>query len=252
MQRIYPLLLTLLATTALAQDRGWTVGGGLVSSDIINEDKGGSFFPSFQVENKQFMFIPNVSFQWDQWSFGADGIGWQQESESGLRTQIKAGYPRSSASIGGQKGWFRYGTNTSLGYSNGLTASQGVTLGPVSYTATLGLGDRRDDFSQKFSLGFPLLLKPDMGLTVIGTGFVEQENASFVNNDFELTSMRGQNAYWHQGINAFAVYQINSRATLLLSGTLQWNDNALVDEIDPLARAEFNIFTMFSYFLGKQ
>ena len=252
MKRFLPLILSVLTTTGWAADRGWTVGGGLVSSDIVNAEKDDPIFPFFEIENKQFMFLPNLSYQWDQWSIGADGIGWTHKTNADLSIDVKAGYPRSSASIGGQKGWFRYGANSSLSYSNGLTATQGITLGPGSYAATVGFGDRRDDFSQKFSLGFPLFLKPSLGLTVIGTGFVEQENASFIHNDFELDNPLSQEHYWHQGLNAFAVYQINSRATLLVSGTLQWNDKTLVSDISSVARSEMNIFTMFSYFLGKR
>lgn len=248
---LFSTLLLLANPLAQAQNRGWTIGGGLVSSDVVNPEQSDPVFPAVQLENKQVMFLPNLSFRWDQWSIGADGIGWQTETLNGLKTQITAGYPSSRFSIGGQRGWFRYGLNSGLSYSNGVTATQGITLGPVGYEATLGLGDRADDFSQKASLGFPLYINQSAGLTIIGTGYLQQDNASFTVNDLELSQPLTNEDFVHTGLNAFAVYQANPRLTLLVSGTLQWNDSNLTDDVSAVAPVQFNLFTMLSFYLGQ-
>ena len=243
-------ILCVLLPHLTADENSWTVGFGVVSSDISPGEER-PIFPSVRVENKQYMFIPNLSYQWGNWSLGADGIGWQYESLNGLKTNIKAGYPRSSASIGGQKGWFRYGIASNLSYSDGIDTTNAITAGPITYSATLGLAERSEELSQKVSLGFPLFLSQKNGITVIGSGYLQQDNAAFSQFDLELEDPMAQDDYLHSGINVFGVYQATPQVTFLLSGTLQFNDDRLVAESEFTDDVQFNIFTLFSYTFGN-
>lgn len=240
-----------LATASFADETGWTVGLGVVSSDVSPEAES-PFFPSFRTEQdtKQYMLIPNLSYQWQRWSIGADGVGYKVDNTLGGSTSAKVGFPSSSASIAGQRGWFRYGVNSQLNYADGLLAGHGFTLGPLDYSIQYGLNDRSDELSQKLGLGFPLYLNQKAGLTVIGSGYAQQDNRAFSEQDLELGSPLAQENYLHQGLNVFAVYQANAKTTLLVSGTLQFNDEALVDEVARIEPVSFNIFTLFSYRFG--
>lgn len=251
------LITTLILTTAsfsMAEDEGWIVGLGLVSSDVSPEQDR-PFFPSFRQGNKQYMFIPNLSYQWQHWSLGADGLGWKTENKLGGSTSFKAGFPSSSFNIGGQKSWFRYGLSSSLNYSDGLIASHKITAGPIDYSISYGLSERSDELSQKVGLGFPLWIDQEAGLTIIGSAFVQQDNRAFtqasVNKAQDDAMNLNQADYWHQGLTAFAVYQANPNTTLLLSGTLQFNDDALVNEVERINASTFNIFTLVSYRFGN-
>jgi hypothetical protein len=239
----------LWASTSFADDNGWTVGLGVVSSDLTQGDNEKPFFPAIQTDTKQFMFIPNLQYKWSDWSIGADGIGWQKESLNGLTTSVKVGFPVSGIRLGGQKGWFRYGVASALNYSDGLTTTQGLTLGPITYSATFGLNDRNDEFSHKASFGFPLYLNQKKGITVIGSAFIQRDNTPFSEKEFE-TTFTGDDTFQHYGANVFSVYKWDEHSTLLVSGTLQINDSALeerADDSDIAPEVTFNIFTLYSY-----
>lgn len=245
------ILLALWAHAAFAENDGWTVGIGMVSNDIINADEDRPFFPNAAIHDKRYMLIPNLRYEWDNWSLGADGIGWKHAPEEGLSSHIQVGYPFSGAGVEGKVGWFQYGLSGGLNYSDGLIAEPDIQLGPVNYAVKVGIGDRSEDFSQQLSLGFPLYIASSEKVIIIGKGFVQQDNASYLQNDFELTTPITDANYIQKGLNALGIYKPTERLTILLSGTLQWNDKALKTEIETLPKVQFNIFTLFSYYLGK-
>jgi hypothetical protein len=86
---------------------------------------------------------------------------------------------------------------------------------------------------------------------VIGSGYLQQDNAAFSQFDLELTEPLAQDDYRHRGFNVFGVYQATPQVTLLLSGTLQFNDERLVAESEFTDDVQFNIFTLFSYTFGN-
>jgi len=233
-----------------AEEGGWNIGLGIVSSDLLNQEAPKTFFPVVRSDNKQYMLIPSLRYEWDRWSVGADGIRWKAEATNGLKTNVRIGFPASGISVAGQKGWFRYGLNSAVTYSNGIATTQGVTAGPLSYSATLGVADRGGDLSQKVSLGFPLFISKKTGITVIGSGFIQYDNSAFTLSDLDENTALAEDAYQHAGLNAFGIYKINEQTTFLLSASLQWNDASLVQEINNLKTVQFNIFSLISYSFG--
>lgn len=247
---LFVTLLIALCSFSFADETGWVVGLGVVSSDV-NPDEDRPFFPSIRNETKQYMLIPNLSYQWQRWSLGADGVGWKNKNRFGGTTAVKAGFPSSSFSIGGQQGWFRYGLSSSLNYSDGLIANQAITAGPIDYSVSFGFNDRSDELSQKIGLGFPLWINKEAGLTVIGSAFIQQDNRAFTLSDIDTKIDLAEDNYWHTGLGAFAIFKANEQTTLLFSGTLQFNDENLVKQVELVESASFNIFTLLSYRFGK-
>lgn len=229
--------------------RGLTLGLGGVTSEVVGDND--PFFPAIQTDSKQFMFIPNIRYDWDEWSIGANGIGWEKENEDGLSPRVTIGYPMSQAGVQGQRGWFRYGLNGRLSYSDGVGGQLRATAGPLNYTIKTGFGDRNDELGHEVSLGAPIYINRDIGLTVIGSGYLKFENAAFIEDELNLTRSITDEDYVHSGLNAFAIFRFNERASLLFSANVQFNDEDLTRQITDLNDPQFDVFTMFSYFFGK-
>lgn len=241
--------LTVITPSWAEEKRGLTLGLGGVTSEVVGDND--PFFPAIQTNSKQFMFIPNIRYDWDQWSVGANGIGWSKENVDGLSSRVTVGYPMSRTGIQGQKGWFRYGLNGGLNYSDGVSGQLRVTAGPLNYTIKSGFGTRSEQLGHEVSLGAPIYINRDIGLTVIGTGYFKFENAAFIEDELNLTPTISNADYVHSGFNALAILRFNERASLLFSANIQFNDEALTNQITDLNDPQFDVFTMFSYFLGK-
>jgi hypothetical protein len=242
-------LLTLTLSTAAFTQDGWTIGGGFVSSERVGAESD-SFFPTVSSEQTNYMLLPNLSYRYQQWSVGADGIGWRQDRPEGINWRAQVGYPSSQVGFTGQRGWFRYGLQSGLSYSNGVTHTGKATIGPFEASVTTGFGERADDLSQSYALGFPLYINQDRGITVIGSAGIETSNAAFIANDLQLDNTPSTDALNWQ-YTAFSIFSLSPKATLLLSGTLQRNDDALVEEVEGIRPWQVNTFLMFSYFLGQ-
>lgn len=244
---IYVLLLFTGAAAFADEDLGWQAGLGLVTSNIASEQADTPFFPYRRTDNKQVMLIPNLKWQGEQWSFGADGIGWRNTLNNGLEIRSMAGFPSSSLQLSGQQGWFRYGTRFSANYANGVTTTAGITAGPLTYDYTAGWGDREGDLRQKLSLGAPLYINQENDIVVIGSVYLQQENPDFIENDYELVQALDAGDYRHTGLSVFTVLPVGDRVTLVLSGTLQWNDKALTEQLNTLPDIQANTFLLLNY-----
>lgn len=244
--------LTLLAITSLstAEDLGWSAGLGVISSDVIGEPSD-SFFPTLQSDDKQFMFIPSVKYQWEQWSLGVDGVGWKTNNAEGLNTDIRVGFPASSISVNGQRGWFRYGASSSLTIPNGPVTENSVTAGPVTYSAALGLDSRAGDWQQQVSFGAPVFLSSKLGVTVIGSAYGQWENGSYIENDLKLNESLTDDTYFSPGLSLFSVWQASDNLTVLLRGGAQWNDDALTNQQPDVPDFQANIFLLLNYYFGR-
>lgn len=228
-------------------DLGWQVGVGVVSSDVVSTDADRPIFPSIRDNNKQYMLIPNLKWQGEQWSVGAEGIGWRYQFENDLKLQSSVGFPSSRLALSGQRGWFRYGSSLSASYSNGTTVTAEVNAAGLSYKQTLGFGERRDDRKQELRLSAPLFISQKRSLIVIGSGFLTWENAAYVEHENELTTSVAPADYRHKGLNIFTVLPLSEPLTLLLSGTLQWNDQDLTAQLSRLPELQANTFALLSY-----
>lgn len=243
------IFIAFLTSATFADKNGWTIGGGMVSSERVGNETD-SFFPTLQSEQTQYMLLPNLRYQYQQWSIGADGIGWRQDRPNQLNWRAQVGYPTSQIGFSGQKGWFRYGLQSGWAYSNGVTHTAKATVGPLEYELTNGLGDRAEDLSQTVALGVPLYINQRSGITVIGSAGIEASNAEFIGNDLQLDNAPDIDAINWQ-YSAFSIFSLSPKATLLLSATLQRNDEKLVEEVEGIQPWQVNTFIMFSYFLGK-
>jgi hypothetical protein len=247
------LATSLMALTANAyDDTGLSLGLGLVSSDLTADQIDKPFFPSLQTDSKQWMLLPSLRYQWQQFGLGVDGIRWRAKESSAVATQLTVGYPSSRLSVGGQRGWFRYGVNTAVQYTDGVAGRFGATLGPLGYERALGFEQRSDELSDKLSLGGPLLISKKWRLTVIGTLAWVQDNRAFSQQQLGIAQDLAENQYQSTEANIFAIYKLNADTQLLLSTTLQRPDSRLVQEVDSVQALNLNVFALLNYRFGPQ
>ncbi|WP_040556987.1 hypothetical protein [Reinekea blandensis] len=245
-----PLVYSLLFITSVCfaeDDLGWQVGLGVVSSDLLTEDADRPIFPAVRDDNKQYMLIPNLKWQGEHWSVGAEGIGWRTRFENDLKLQSTVGYPSSRISLSGERGWLRYGGFLSASYSDGTTTTAGVNAAGLSYELTTGYNDRADDRKHKVSFGAPVFISQSRSTVVIGTAYVQSENAPFIENNNDLTTSVQPGDYRHAGITLFSPLSLSDSLRLILSGTVQWNDQDLVQQLPLMPDVQFNTFALLSY-----
>lgn len=246
--KLHILPFMLFVSLAIADDDlGWQVGVGVVTSDVLSDDAERPFFPNVRADNKQYMLIPNLKWQGEQWSVGAEGVGWRYRFDNDLRLQAKAGFPSSRVELSGERGWFRYGTSLSASYANGTTTTAGVNAAGFSYKQTIGFDERREDRKQELSFGAPLYISQKSSMIVIGSAFLNWENAAFIEHENELSTAVDPADYRHAGLNVFSVIPLSEPLTLLLSGTLQWNDKDLTEQLSTLPQLQANTFALLSY-----
>ena len=251
-------LVTLALATSLAalsanayDDTGLNLGVGLVTSDLTADDVEKPFFPGLQTDTKQWMLLPGLSYQWQQFGLGINGINWRSLESAALQTKLSVGYPSSSMSVGGQRGWFRYGFNAALQYSDGLAGRFGTTLGPLGYERSVGFDDRTDELSEKVSLGAPIFISKKWRLTVIGTLAWLQDNKAFTQQKLDIAQPLAQGHYRGAEANIFAIYRLNDATRLLLSTTLSRPDNDLVQEVAAVQPLQLNLFALLNYRFGS-
>lgn len=250
--KVFFVVMAGLMASALTQGeerRGLTLGLGVVSFENVGESE--TFFPAIETEDKKFMFLPNIRYEYDAWSIGVDGIGWKPDSDAFLRPSVTVGYPSSKASLMGNKGWFRYGVEGSLSYSSTPAGRMGLTIGPLKYTLRQGFEERSDQTAHELALSFPVYMNRDLGLTVIGTGYAKLENTEFARTNLSYGYLLDDQDYVHTGLSAFAIFNVTERVSVLGSATLQFNDQDLTSQIPALSDPQFDVFVMFSYFFGK-
>lgn len=235
---------------SFANEIGWTVGAGLVTSDVI-ELGNDAPFPTARFGDKEIMLLPNLRYQGENWSLGADGLGWKSRQESGLTRSLQLGYPASSVGLSGERGWLRYGLNTAVVADDGWLSRTTLIATPLTTSVSVGLGEREADRQQTLSFGVPLLLSEALGLTVIGRIFVEQENATFLAHDLGLRSIPETDDYLSRGLQVFSIWQATDRLTVLLRLNAEWNDDALLEQNEAIPAFQFNSFVLFSYHLGR-
>lgn len=247
--RLFKALFIILLISRLyaADDLGWQVGVGFVSSDLLSEQRDTPVFPYVRTDNKQWMMIPNLKWQGERWSFGADGIGYRYRFSDNLQLSSNAGFPSSRIGLSGQQGWFRYGSTLSASYGNGLTTTAGINAAGLSYERTLGWGERGNDLSQKLSFGAPVFIAKNSDLIVIGSAYLQRDNADFLVNDYQLSNQLRAQPYQHTGLSLFSVIPVSDQITVLLSGSLQWNDEDLTAQVAAAKARQFNTFVLLSY-----
>ena len=243
---VYPLLFA--TSLCLAEDDlGWQVGLGVVTSDLLSPEEDRPIFPSVRNDNKQYMMIPNLKWQGEHWSVGAEGIGWRTQFDNQLKVQSTIGYPSSRISLSGERGWLRYSGFMSAAYADGTTTTFGVNVTGLSYELTTGYDERADDRKHKLSFGAPVFISQSRSMVVIGTAFVQWENAPFIKNDNDLTASVMPGDYRHAGVTLFSPLPLSDSLRLILSGTLQWNDPDLVQQLPLMSDVQFNTFALLSY-----
>jgi hypothetical protein len=245
------LATSLTALTASAyDDTGLSLGLGMVSSDLTADQIDQPFFPSLQTDTKQWMLLPSLRYQWQQFGLGVDGVRWRAKESAAVDTQLTVGYPSSRLSVGGQRGWFRYGVNAAVQYTDGVAGRFGATLGPLGYEHSAGFGQRSDERSDKVSLGGPLLISKKWRLTVIGTLAWVQDNRAFSQEQLGIAQVLAENQYQSAEANIFAIYKLNADTQILLSTTLRRPDSRLVQEVDTVKALNLNLFALLNYRFG--
>jgi hypothetical protein len=250
-------LLTLALATSLTahfanayDDTGLSLGLGMVSSDLTADLVEKPFFPSLQTDAKQWMLLPSLRYQWQQFGLGVDGVRWRAKESAVLDTQLTVGFPSSSLSVGGQRGWFRYGVNAAVQYSDGTAGRFGATLGPLGYQRSTGFADRSGELSDKISLGAPLLIRKNWRLTVIGTLAWVQDNRAFSQQQLGIAQDLAENQYQSIEANIFAIHKFNPNTQVLVSVTLRRSDSRLVREVETVQALNLNLFALLNYRFG--
>ncbi|MFQ3231785.1 hypothetical protein [Reinekea sp.] len=241
-------LASCLLTASELADAGWSVGLGVVTSDIYqNSTDDQPIFPTLDIDSKQAMFIPDVSYHWDQWSIGATGLSWKSKQESELKSAFTLGFPRSDIRIGGQQGWFRYGVYGAAQFTNGTMLNGGINLGPMSYEQFQGLASRKAEQKQVLSLAAPVFISKKYALTVIGKLSYAVNNAEFKAQDLRLTSDLPSGTYENVSANLFAIKKIGESVTWINSGTFTFADEQQLNLVDGLKPVHFNLFSLIQY-----
>jgi len=229
-------------------DTGWSIGLGVVTSDIYpNSAEYTAIFPTVNTSTKRAMFIPDVTYHWDQWSLGATGLSWKTKKESDLKSSITLGFPRSAFRIGGQKGWFRYGVFGAAQFTDGTLLSGGINLGPVSYEQYQGVADRQDEQSHSVGFGAPVYISKKHALTVIGKLSYSVGNAAFKTQDLKLATELPRNNYVDVNANLFAIKKLGDSITWINSGTFTFADEQQLNLVDGLKPIHFNLFSLIQY-----
>lgn len=241
------LISCLFVASALA-DTGWSIGLGMVTSDIYqNSTDDNPIFPTLNVDSKRVMFIPDLSYHWDQWSVGATGLSWKSKQESELKSAFTLGFPRSVIRIDGQKGWFRYGAYSAAQFTNGTMLSGGINLGPLSYGQFQGVASRRTEQKQVLSLAAPVFISKKYALTVIGKLSYAVSNAEFKTQDLRLASDLPSGQYEDVSANLFAIKKLGDSITWINSGTFTFANEQQLNLVDGLKPVHFNLFSLIQY-----
>jgi hypothetical protein len=242
----------MLSTTSFAET-GWSVGLISVSSDNYESDAESQIFfpPILHSHNKDFLFLPNIQYDWQNGSAGLTGISWHSTKDEGKpTTTVKLGYPFSYIDISGGQGLKRYGIRTSAQYDDGFAGQVSVTAGPLDYAVTQGLTDRSDQFGQSLKLSAPVYFK-EGSPTAFTYLSLTYNNAELEQHELDLSSTLSEDSYLHPAIGLFGFYNVTPQLSLFQSFELRYNDNDLVNEIDDMTHLSFNFITVLTYRFGK-
>lgn len=247
---LFIFIVSLCATLSFA-DEGWNIGLVALSSDQVEDDPDqGVFPPSWSTDNKRFMLIPDIQYQWSQWSAGVKGIGWQSQDDAVYQKRVEVGYPHSSFKVSRKAGPFEYGVSGQLVYSDGTLATIGLLGGPIDYSQTRGLGERSDEFSQTIGTTFPILIQSDAGRIVLATLELQQNNAEFQAEDLNSSIALSQSTYWHPKAKLMSIVDLSERTTLVSQFQLTYYDPDLREELSALPAISANFFLVLSYAFG--
>ena len=239
------------ATLIAYENPGWTLGVGVVASNEYADDPGGGGFPTLRDGDRQYMFLPNISYHWSNWTMGAEGIQWQNKEDEGLAATAKVSFPESALGVRGTEGWFQYGATTGINYSDQRSVFFEAKAGPFSLRTDQGYSkDTKGEQQHQISIGAPLYIGAEGGLVVIGSGKWFFQNSAFTLREYGQTSLNKQE-YLHQSLELFAIFGVSDRLSLLTSIDYRWNDPNLLQQDPSLPETQNSLFFMLSYFLGK-
>ncbi|TXR54557.1 hypothetical protein [Reinekea thalattae] len=252
MIKIRQLLLPVLIWPYLvfAED-GWTVGFVSVSSDNYEADAENRLFfpPAIHSNNKDFLIIPNVQYDWQQWSAGITGIGWQNEpqEDDAQKVDIKVGFPASYASIRGGQGPWTYGAEASADYSDGYATGFKLNASLFEYSQLHGVGDRAGQFGHFLSIGAPVYINKDKGRFLIAKARLVRNNTDLESHHLDSSTQLSESYYQHSEFSLVAILRPTEKVSIVHGITLSVQDNQLIDEVSELNRLSWNYLLVLNY-----
>ncbi|TCS43665.1 hypothetical protein [Reinekea marinisedimentorum] len=253
MRVILSLLAALLPVLSVAET-GWSVGLISASADNYESDAESQllFPPIIHADDKDFLFIPNVQYDWQQWSAGLTGISWHsKEVENKPTTTVKIGYPFSYIDVSGGEGFKRYGVRAGTQYDDGFIGQLNLTGGPLDYILQQGFGERDDQFGQTVRLSAPVYFSEGRP-SVFANASLTLNNAELEQHNLDLDYALSEDNYLHPAIGVFGFYDFTAKLSIFQSFELRLNSNKLVDEVDDMKRLSFNYVTVLTYKFGNE
>lgn len=255
---VYACGLTLALTPLCLQAKdhlGWSASLIATANDTFEPDAEDQlFFPPTLVNgNKEYVLIPSVQYDWEQWSLGLLGLGWESQTESDADSQISVqlGYPFSYVSFDGGEGLKRYGVKGGVTENDGWAGEYSVTAGPVVYEFSHGVGCREGQYEHSISAGLPLYFNKERGITVFGQVGYEIVEAEMQAHKLKIDQDLNEDYYYHPELNVIGFVDINESLSLFQTFGLRYYDEKLEDEINDMDRLSFSFVSVLTYRFGK-
>ena len=252
MIKIRQLLLPVLIWPYLvfAED-GWSVGLVSITRDNYEDDAESRLFfpPVIHQNNTDILLIPNVQYDWQQWSAGITGIGWQNEpqEEDVPKIDIKVGFPASYAAISGGSGPRQYRGEIGAAYNDGFAGGFKLTASVFQYDQIHGIDERAGQFGQSIGISAPVYLNKEKARYVFAKARLVSNNAELEAHQLENSTQLSQSDYQHFEYSATAILKPIDRLTIVQSLTLSQRDKQLVDEISELNRLSWSYLLVLNY-----
>lgn len=252
MRRLILFLAATLPFLSFAES-GWSVGVISVGSENFESDAESRLFfpPTIHSNNRDFLFLPNIQYDWEQWAVGITGITWRsKEVENKPRTTVKLGYPFNYIDLYGGSGFKRYGARIGTEINDGVAALFSLTAGPFDYALTKGVGDRDEQFGQSIKASAPVYFD-DGSPKVFASVSYTQNNADLQAHKLGVANSLQDSSYQFPTIGLFGFTDITENLSLVQSFEIVINDADLKDELDELGDVSFSYLTVITYKFGK-